>query len=100
MRRWVGALGAAALVLLVGAVLGSRGVLGARSAPAGATDLTLVAYSTPEEVYAQLIPAFEATPAGRGVRFRQSFGASGAQSRAVAAGLQADIVNLSLEPDV
>lgn len=67
---------------------------------AGSTRLTLVAYSTPQEAYAQLIPAFEATPAGREVTFSQSYGASGAQSRAVAAGLQADVVNLSLAPDV
>jgi sulfate/thiosulfate-binding protein len=60
----------------------------------------LVAYSTPQAAYAQLIPAFEKTPAGKGVSFTQSYGASGDQSRAVAAGLPASVVNLSLEPDV
>src|SRR4051812_6894038 len=62
--------------------------------------LSLVAYSTPRDAYAALIPAFEATPAGNGISFSQSFGASGSQSRAVAAGLPADVVNLSLAPDV
>src|SRR5437588_5711625 len=38
--------------------------------------------------------------AGAGVEFTQSYGASGDQERAVAAGLPADIVNLSLAPDV
>jgi sulfate/thiosulfate transport system substrate-binding protein len=62
--------------------------------------VSLVAYSTPQAAYAALIPAFQATPAGKGVTFSQSFGASGDQSRAVAAGLPTSVVNLSLEPDV
>ncbi|HEY5198305.1 MAG TPA: sulfate ABC transporter substrate-binding protein [Solirubrobacteraceae bacterium] len=62
--------------------------------------VSLVAYSTPQAAYAQLIPAFQATPAGKGVTFTQSYGASGDQSRAVAAGLPASVVNLSLAPDV
>ena len=62
--------------------------------------LTLVAYSTPKEAYGQLIPAFQKTAAGSGISFSQSYGASGEQSRAVAAGLGADIVAFSLEPDV
>ena len=87
----------AALALVSAAVLAPRFTAAHAS---GSTRLTLVAYSTPQEVYAQLIPTFEATPAGRGVTFTQSYGASGAQSRAVAAGLRADVVNLSLAPDV
>jgi sulfate transport system substrate-binding protein len=62
--------------------------------------LSLVAYSTPREAYAKLIPLFQATPAGDGVSFTQSYGASGDQARAVQAGLKADIVALSLAPDV
>jgi sulfate/thiosulfate transport system substrate-binding protein len=64
------------------------------------TKLTLVAYSTPREAYGQLIPAFQKTTAGKDVSFSQSYGASGEQSRAVAAGLQADIVAFSLAPDI
>jgi sulfate transport system substrate-binding protein len=64
------------------------------------TKLALVAYSTPKDAYAQLIPAFQKTAAGKDVSFSQSYGASGDQSRAVAAGLPADIVALSLAPDV
>jgi sulfate/thiosulfate transport system substrate-binding protein len=64
------------------------------------TKLALVAYSTPKDAYAQLIPAFQKTQAGQGVSFSQSYGASGDQSRAVAAGLSADIVALSLAPDI
>jgi sulfate/thiosulfate transport system substrate-binding protein len=62
--------------------------------------LSLVAYSTPQAAYEQLIRAFQKTPAGKTVKFKQSYGASGDQSRAVAAGLAADIVAFSLEPDI
>jgi sulfate/thiosulfate transport system substrate-binding protein len=62
--------------------------------------LTLAAYSTPREVYEELVPAFAKTAAGKGVRFDQSYGSSGEQSRAVEAGLPADVVAFSLEPDV
>jgi sulfate/thiosulfate-binding protein len=62
--------------------------------------LSLVVYSTPREAYAKLIPMFQATPAGDGVSFTQSYGSSGDQARSVQAGLKADIVALSLAPDV
>ncbi len=73
-----------------------------RPVPARAEDvaLTLVAYSTPREAYEALIPLFQASEAGTGVVFDQSYGASGDQSRAVEAGLPADIVAFSLEPDI
>jgi sulfate transport system substrate-binding protein len=63
-------------------------------------NLSLVAYSTPEVVYDEIIPAFKKTQAGAGVSFKESFGASGEQSRAVEAGLPADVVSFSLEPDL
>jgi sulfate transport system substrate-binding protein len=62
--------------------------------------LSLVAYSTPREAYGKLIPAFQKTPAGKDVSFTQSYGASTEQSRAVAAGLSADVVAFSLAPDI
>jgi sulfate/thiosulfate transport system substrate-binding protein len=64
------------------------------------TKLSLVAYSTPQVVYDQVIPAFEKTAAGNGVTFSQSYGASGDQSRAVESGLNADVVTFSLAPDM
>jgi sulfate/thiosulfate-binding protein len=64
------------------------------------TSLSLVAYSTPEVVYDEIIPDFQATPEGEGVSFKTSYGASGEQSRAVEAGQKADIVAFSLAPDV
>jgi sulfate/thiosulfate transport system substrate-binding protein len=62
--------------------------------------LSLVAYSTPKEAYEELIPAFQKTPQGTGVSFDQSYGSSGDQSRAVESGLPADVLALSLAPDV
>jgi sulfate transport system substrate-binding protein len=67
---------------------------------AGTVTLSLVAYSTPKAAYEQIIKAFQATAAGKHVRFTQSYGASGDQSRAVAAGQKADLVAFSLAPDV
>src|SRR5439155_26262799 len=69
---------------------------GAGSADAGAdgggkAELALVAYSTPQVAYDKIIKAFQATPEGRNVTFKQSYGASGEQSRAVESGLKADL---------
>src|SRR5213078_847663 len=44
--------------------------------------------------------SFQGTAAGHGVDFTQSYGASGDQARAVAAGQPADLVALSLAPDI
>jgi sulfate/thiosulfate transport system substrate-binding protein len=66
----------------------------------GSKSLSLVAYSTPQVVYDEIIPAFQKTGDGEGVGFKSSFGASGEQSRAVEAGLKADVVSFSTEPDM
>jgi sulfate transport system substrate-binding protein len=66
----------------------------------GGAQLALVAYSTPKPAYAALTAAFDQTAAGRGVSFTQSFGASGAQSRAVDTGQPADIVAFATTPDI
>lgn len=84
------------------ALMSSAAVLtacGGSSDGAGSTSLTLVAYSVPKAADGGLEKAFEATPAGKGVTFSESYGASGDQSRAVASGLKADIVHFSLTPD-
>jgi sulfate/thiosulfate transport system substrate-binding protein len=62
--------------------------------------ISLVAYSTPRDAYTKLIPAFTDTAAGKGTSFQQSYGASGEQARAVINGLEADVVEFSLEPDM
>ena len=62
--------------------------------------LTLVAYSTPREAYEEIIPLFQAAPEGTGIQFETSFAGSTEQSRAVEGGLPADVLALSLEPDI
>jgi len=73
---------------------------GSSSSGGASKSVSLVAYSTPQGAFEKLIPAFQATSAGKGVSFSQSFGPSGEQSRSVVNGLHADVVNLSTEPDV
>ena len=87
-------------LVLVASGCGGPAQEGEAASGGGGGNLSLVAYSTPKEAYEELIPAFQKTPEGRGVSFDQSYGASGDQSRAVASGLPADIVALSLAPDV
>ena len=66
--------------------------------------ITLGAYTVPKEVYQkEIIPAFQAywkQKTGEDIRFEESYIASGAQSRAIAGGFEADIAALSLEQDV
>jgi sulfate/thiosulfate-binding protein len=89
-----------ALLVLLLALPATLAACGSSSSGGSSKNLTLVAYSTPQGAYASLIPAFQATPEGKGTAFSQSFGPSGEQSRSVANGLHADVVNFSLEPDV
>jgi sulfate/thiosulfate transport system substrate-binding protein len=74
----------------------------AQDAPAPAT-LTLAAYAVPREAYGKIIPLFQSwwkAETGQDVYFQESYLASGAQSRAVIGGFEADIVALSLEQHV
>jgi sulfate transport system substrate-binding protein len=90
------------VVLLAAGAATAAAALAGSSTEDRATDtsLSLVAYSTPREAYAKLISMFQKTPDGDDVSFTQSYGASGDQARAVKAGLEADVVALSLAPDV
>ncbi len=98
--RTVLLLALAALALVASAAAGCGGSSTSSASGAGGKKVSLVAYSTPQEAYQQLIPAFEKSGSGKGVTFQQSYGASGDQSRAVASGLPADVVAFSLAPDV
>ena len=85
-----------AALLVVAALVGAC----AGGGSGGRTRLVVVAYSTPQEAYDQVIRAYRKTPAGRDVSFSRSYGASGDQSRAVQSGLRADIVSFAVEPDM
>jgi sulfate transport system substrate-binding protein len=76
------------------------GLAACGSSSSSSKNLALVAYSTPQGAYEKLVPAFQATSEGKGVSVSPSFGPSGEQSRAVANGLNAQVVNFSLAPDV
>lgn len=82
----------ALLILLAGsAAVGCGG-----SGGASENTIYLVGYSTPGPIYEKVIePAFQRTPAGKGVTFVNSFGPSVDQSRAVAAGQPASVVNFA-----
>ncbi len=87
----------ALLALLAAAFAGGCG--SGDSATGGKLDV--VGYSTPEAVYTEALePAFEESSKGSGVSFSNSFGASGDQSRAVAAGQPASVVHFSQAGDM
>jgi sulfate/thiosulfate-binding protein len=95
-RRALSTLAVVTAALLASAAGGSQAATSARAG----TQLALVAYSTPATAFSKIIPAFQATPAGRGVTFTQSYGGAESQVRAVQSGLPADVVDLSLEPNM
>lgn len=91
-------------ITAVGLVLVSLGPTCAPG-PVGTTDkLTIGAYSVVREAFHEgILPAFaerwlQAT--GRVVRFEESYNGSGAQTRAILSGFDADVAVLSLEGDI
>lgn len=65
-------------------------------------ELTLVSYAVTRAAYQNIIPLFAQEwqeKTGQTVRFDQSYGGSGSQTRAVINGLEADIVALALSAD-
>ena len=97
--RLLGA-GAVSLALALG-VAACGGSSSASGGDGSGGTVSVVGYSTPQELYEEdAEPAFNQTPDGEGVTFKNSFGASGDQSRAVEAGLPADIMHFALAPDM
>lgn len=86
----------ATILGLTGAlILGLAAQVGAQS-----KELTLVGYGVAKPVYAKIIPAFKKhwkEKTGQDVTFKESYGGSGAQSRAVIGGLEADILIQNLD---
>jgi sulfate/thiosulfate-binding protein len=99
-RKTIGLGFVAALLALVALAVAGCGS-SSDSSSSGGGKLDVVGYSTPESVYQEALePAFEKTSEGKGVSFSNSFGASGDQSRAVAAGLPASIVHFAQAGDM
>jgi sulfate transport system substrate-binding protein len=87
-----------AAVALVGAL--ALSACSAAGGSSGGDQVSVVGYSVLESANKPVFKGFNGTDDGKGVRFRTSYGASGDQSRAVEGGLDADVVHLSLEPDM
>jgi sulfate/thiosulfate transport system substrate-binding protein len=101
--RRTGTLAAAAVTvtsLLALSACGDSASGGESSSGGGGDSLSLVGYSVLQEANKGVISGFQATDAGKGTTFQESYGASGDQSRAVEAGQPADLVHFSLEPDI
>src|SRR5687768_18296669 len=86
------------VIALVLAVVGST--FAATASARSSDTLSIVGYAVPREALGAVIKAWQQTPDGKDVSFSQSYGASGDQARAVAAGLRADIVQLSTGLDI
>jgi sulfate/thiosulfate-binding protein len=96
--RWLGAAALTASLLLVTSACSDPA-----SGDGGGGDkqsVSIVGFSILKTANKQLIADFKKTDAGKDVDFKESYGASGDQARAVIAGLKADEVHLSLEPDM
>lgn len=98
-KRTVG-LGLVAVLLTI-AALAASGCAGSSGSGSSGGKIGVVGYSTPQSVYEKALePGFQKTAAGSGVSFSNSFGASGDQSRAVAAGQPASVVHFSQAGDM
>ncbi len=72
----------------------------ARAAPSSPVELTLVSYAVAKPLFAKLIPEFQRTwreQTGQEVRFKESYGPSGAQARSIVGGLEADVYATNLQ---
>src|SRR5512138_3670847 len=83
------------------AVLGAA-VFTASSANAAAptVELTLVSYAVAKPLFAKIIPEFQKewkAQTGQEIRFKESYGPSGAQTRAILGGLEADVLATNLQ---
>ena len=76
------------------------GCAASNGSSASGDSVSVVGFSVLKTANEPVIADFQKTDAGKDVKFTTSYGASGDQSRAVAGGLHADEVHLSLEPDV
>jgi sulfate/thiosulfate-binding protein len=112
--RWATTLAVATTMLLAAcgggdsddaAATTAAGGTGTSAAPAPSGDnedvtLHIVGFAVPEAANKAIAAAWAKTPEGKGVKFETSYGASGDQSRAVVAGLEADYVHFSVSSDV
>jgi sulfate/thiosulfate transport system substrate-binding protein len=110
-RSWQGFALFATLALMLAACSsadadpeGSNASGGGACTPAETPVISFAAYSTPREVYGKIIPAFvsqwKEEHNDQNVIFQESYAGSTTQAANVVAGYEADVVALSLAPDV
>lgn len=106
-RRWAAALAIVSVVILAACSsnTGATGASGAACTPSDSPTINFLAYSTPQAVYdSKIIPAFKShwkdDHDGQIVNFYESYGPSTTQAQNVVNGQPADVVALSLAPDV
>jgi len=92
------------IVLLSAFLAGASQGCGGQGKDKPNVTLILGAYTTPREAYGKaVIPAFQKfwkDKTGQSVEVQESYNGSGAQSRAIIGGFEADIAALSLEGDI
>jgi sulfate transport system substrate-binding protein len=99
MKRRHLILGSAALV---GSKVGSQ-VLPALAQSPPAVELTLVSYAVAKPLFAKIIPEFQKewkTKTGQEVRFKESYGGTFPQARAILEGLEADIFPINTQAGI
>ena len=95
-----------ALGLMIAVIVASvlQGCGGSSNKNGNKITLILGGYTTPREAYGRaVIPAFQQywkQKTGQDVEFQESYQGSGAQSRAIVGGFEADVAALSLEGDI
>jgi sulfate transport system substrate-binding protein len=70
------------------------------SPASGPVELTLVSYAVAKPLFAKVIPEFQKAwreQTGQEVRFKESYGPSGAQTRSILGGLEADVYATNLQ---
>lgn len=91
---------AALAVSLLGALALSACSSAGGSEASDEDTIHIVGFAVPEAANKNIATEFNKTDEGKDVGFQTSYGASGDQSRAVAAGLEADYVHFSVPTDV
>jgi sulfate transport system substrate-binding protein len=94
--RWAAAVAISASIAALAACAPSS----SSGSDSDGSELSLVGFAVPKAGNNAAQAAFAKTDAGKGTSWKESYGASGDQSRAVAGGLKADYVHFSLTPDV
>lgn len=101
-RRFLQTSAIATATVLTIAACGGNNQTSSSDGSGSPVEVTLVSYAVTQAAYEKIIPKFAAQwkeKTGQEVRFNQSYGGSGSQTRAVIDGLEADVVALALESD-